>query len=119
MKLRRMYLTSVVGLIFGLLLGGVGEAFAQTAKAITGNVSDEKGEPIISGTVKREMRIFHELVGFDEDTVETANELLKICKHHLVVKRPSNEAPLVLNAKRSSFIDGKACRFDCYYVKND
>lgn len=52
MKLRRMYLTSVVGLIFGLLLGGVGEAFAQTAKAITGNVSDEKGEPIISGTVK-------------------------------------------------------------------
>lgn len=47
-----MYLTSVVGLIFGLLLGGVGEAFAQTAKAITGNVSDEKGEPIISGTVK-------------------------------------------------------------------
>lgn len=52
MKLRRMYLTSVVGLIFGLLLGGVGDAFAQTAKAITGNVSDEKGEPIISGTVK-------------------------------------------------------------------
>ena len=47
-----MYLTSVVGLIFGLLLGGVGDAFAQTAKAITGNVSDEKGEPIISGTVK-------------------------------------------------------------------
>ncbi|MEF2912931.1 MAG: class I SAM-dependent methyltransferase [Succinivibrio sp.] len=72
-----------------------------------------------SALVKREMRIFHELVGFDEDTVETANELLKICKHHLVVKRPSNEAPLELNVKRSSFIDGKACRFDCYYVKND
>ena len=47
-----MYLTSVIGLIFGLLLGGVGDAFAQTAKAITGSVSDEKGEPIISGTVK-------------------------------------------------------------------
>lgn len=52
MKLKRMYLTSVIGLIFGLLLGGVGDAFAQTAKAITGSVSDEKGEPIISGTVK-------------------------------------------------------------------
>lgn len=72
-----------------------------------------------SALVKREMRIFHELVGFDEDTVETANALLKVCKHHLVVKRPSNEAPLELNEKRSSFIDGKACRFDCYYVKKD
>lgn len=72
-----------------------------------------------SALVKREMRIFHELVGFDEDTVETANELLKICKHHLVVKRPSNEMPLELNIKRSSYIDGKACRFDCYYVKNN
>ena len=41
-----------MGLILGLLLGGVGDAFAQTAKAITGSVSDEKGEPIISGTVK-------------------------------------------------------------------
>ncbi len=52
MKLRRMYLTSVVGLIIGLLIGGVGDAFAQTAKSISGTVSDEKGEPIISGTVR-------------------------------------------------------------------
>lgn len=71
-----------------------------------------------SALVKKEMRIFHELVGFDEDTNEYANFLCTIAGHHLVVKRPSNEKPLELNLRRSSFVDGKACRFDCYYVSD-
>lgn len=72
-----------------------------------------------SALVKKEMRIFHELVGFDEDTLEYANYLCTRVKHHLVVKRPGNEKPLELNVRRSSFVDGKACRFDCYYVNED
>ena len=37
--------------MLGFLLGGTGEAFAQATKTVSGTVSDEKGEPIISGTV--------------------------------------------------------------------
>ena len=51
MKLKRMYLISVLSLMLGFLLGGTGEAFAQATKTVSGTVSDEKGEPIISGTV--------------------------------------------------------------------
>ena len=52
----------------------------------------------------------------NEDVLEYANFLCTIAKHHVVVKRPANEDPLELNKRRSSFIDGKACRFDCYYT---
>ena len=46
-----MYLISVLSLMLGFLLGGTGEAFAQATKTVSGTVSDENGEPIISGTV--------------------------------------------------------------------
>ncbi len=71
-----------------------------------------------SALVKKDMRIFHELVGYDLDTVDYANYLLTVAGHHLVVKRPSVEAPLELNVRRSSYVDGKACRFDCYYCQH-
>lgn len=71
-----------------------------------------------SALVKKDMRVFHELVGFDLDTVDYANYFLSVATHHLVVKRPSNEPPLELNVRRSSFVDGKACRFDCYYCQH-
>ena len=58
------------------------------------------------------------LLGFDLDTVDYANYFLSVATHHLVVKRPSNEPPLGLNVRRSSFVDGKACRFDCYYCQH-
>ena len=69
-----------------------------------------------SALVKKDMRVFHELIGADTDVFEYANFLCTIAKHHVVVKRPANEDPLELNKRRSSFIDGKACRFDCYYT---
>ena len=69
-----------------------------------------------SALVKKDMRVFHELIGVDTDVLEYANFLCTIAKHHVVVKRPANEDPLELNKRRSSFIDGKACRFDCYYT---
>ena len=71
-----------------------------------------------SALVKKDMRVFHELVGFDLDTVDYANYLLTVAGHHLVVKRPIGEPPLELNVRRSSFVDGKACRFDCYYCQH-
>ena len=46
-----MYLTALLGMIFCLLLGGVGTINAQT-KTVAGTVSDDKGELIVSGTVR-------------------------------------------------------------------
>ncbi|MGN1281979.1 MAG: class I SAM-dependent methyltransferase [Succinivibrio sp.] len=68
-----------------------------------------------SALVKKEMRVFHILAGTDPDTLEYANYLCTVATHHLVVKRPKDSPPLELICRRSSFIDGKACRFDCYF----
>ena len=46
-----MYLTALLGMIFCLLWGGVGTINAQT-KTVSGTVSDDKGELIVSGTVR-------------------------------------------------------------------
>lgn len=46
-----MYLTALLGMIFCLLWGGVGTINAQT-KTVAGTVSDDKGELIVSGTVR-------------------------------------------------------------------
>ncbi|MGN0893384.1 MAG: class I SAM-dependent methyltransferase [Succinivibrio sp.] len=68
-----------------------------------------------SALVKKEMRVFHVLAGTDPDTLEYAEYLCTVATHHLVVKRPKDSPPLELSFRRSSFIDGKACRFDCYF----
>ncbi|MGN0915955.1 MAG: class I SAM-dependent methyltransferase [Succinivibrio sp.] len=69
--------------------------------------------------VKKEMQVFHEIVGADLDTNDYAAFLCSIAKHHVVIKRPSNEEPLDFGVRRSSFVDGKACRFDCYFTGPD
>ena len=51
MNFKRMYLTVLLGMIFCLLWGGVGTINAQT-KTVAGTVSDDKGELIVSGTVR-------------------------------------------------------------------
>ena len=51
MRLQRKYFSVLVGMIFCLLFGGVGSAYAQTSKTVTGTVFDEKGEQVVSGTV--------------------------------------------------------------------
>ncbi len=71
-----------------------------------------------SAEVKKNMQIFHMIVGEDTDTLEYANSLLRIAKHHLVVKRPVSSPPLELKVRRSSFVGAKQCRYDSYYCKN-
>ena len=51
MNYKRMCLTALLGMIFCLLWGGVGTINAQT-KTVAGTVSDDKGELIVSGTVR-------------------------------------------------------------------
>lgn len=61
--------------------------------------------------VKKEMQVFHSLVGTDSDSLLYAKELLKIPKYRTVIKRPESAPPLM---PCDYSIDGKACHFDCY-----
>ncbi len=63
-----------------------------------------------SAQVKKEMQIFHEIVGFDEDNFSYAEYLKSVAKVRLVIKRPANAEPILPFTYQ---VDGKACRFDC------
>ena len=43
---------TIVMLLFGMIVWGGTEAMAQSMKTVTGTVVDDKGEPVVSGTVK-------------------------------------------------------------------
>ena len=63
--------------------------------------------------VKKEMQVFHSIVGKDEDSFAYAQELMHHAKRRVVIKRPARAEPLF---PCSYSVDGKACHFDCYAV---
>jgi 16S rRNA (guanine1516-N2)-methyltransferase len=69
-----------------------------------------------SALVKKEMRLFHSLVGKDEDAAEVLAAALDVAKHRVVVKRPPHAAPLRGKAPQFA-ISGKAVRYDVYPLK--
>ena len=68
-----------------------------------------------SALVKKEMRAFKSLVGFDEDSDELLKISLMRAKHKVVVKRPI-EAPFIADLQSTYSINGKVCRFDIYQI---
>lgn len=71
-----------------------------------------------SSLVKKNMQVFHDVVGFDQDLIENLDYFLTKVNIKVVVKRPKNEAPLTAdNLKVAYSVDGGACRFDCYLPK--
>lgn len=78
-----------------------------------------------SALVKKEMRLFHHLVGKDDDDDALLAAALAVARHRVVVKRPP-KAPIIdgpalsaLGARgRPQFaVTGKAVRFDVYPIK--
>lgn len=66
--------------------------------------------------VKKEMRVFKQLIGGDEDADELFEPAYRIAKHRVVVKRPK-AAPFLANKTPSLQIKGKSGRFDIYTKK--
>ncbi len=60
---------------------------------------------------RKEMRIFREVVGSDEDAIEVALKLQKL-KRRLIIKRPAKAEALIEGVSFSQ--TGKAVRFDVY-----
>ncbi|NVJ59213.1 MAG: class I SAM-dependent methyltransferase [Gammaproteobacteria bacterium] len=70
-----------------------------------------------SAAVKKEMRIFKQLSGADEDASLLLEASLAVAKKRVVVKRPK-KAPLLSPLKPSFVIDAKKYRFDVYLTQH-
>lgn len=64
---------------------------------------------------KKEMRLFRQLIGNDEDSAELLDIALQRAKHRVVVKRP-HFAPPLGNIKPFTSINSEKTRFDVYIL---
>lgn len=69
-----------------------------------------------SALVKKEMRVFHHLVGEDADADAILPLALSKARYRVVVKRP-RVAPFLNDTKPSHSLSGKRNRFDVYVVQ--
>lgn len=70
-----------------------------------------------NAAVKKEMRLFQQLLGSDEDADLLLAPAVSLAKKRVVVKRPSG-APFLADKKPQIAMTGKANRFDVYLVQN-
>lgn len=69
-----------------------------------------------SSKVKKEMQLFHQLVGTDDDSSGLLSLALEKAKYRVVVKRPAH-APCLAEQKPGYSLKGKSTRFDIYPIK--
>ena len=65
--------------------------------------------------VKKEMRVFQKLLGYEDNESELLTAALHIARKRVVVKRP-NYAPSLAGRKPSMQIKGKKHRYDVYVI---
>ena len=71
-----------------------------------------------SALVKKEMRLFQQLLGHDPDADALLPPALKLATHRVVVKRP-NSADVLAGMKASMAIESKKHRFDVYLCQKN
>ena len=69
-----------------------------------------------SASVKKEMKIFHSLIGADDDADELLPKAMDIATYRVVVKRPKI-APFLSGKEPTYQIKGKSTRYDIYVAK--
>ena len=69
-----------------------------------------------SAKVKKEMSLFHGIVGADEDADSLLLPALELATYRVVVKRPKH-APLLAGRNPTTALVGKSSRFDVYSKK--
>ncbi|MCP5161639.1 MAG: class I SAM-dependent methyltransferase [Hahellaceae bacterium] len=70
-----------------------------------------------SALVKKEMRVFRDIVGEDLDSSELLAKALQLAEYRVVVKRP-RKAPVLGALKPSLVFEGKSSRYDIYTKKS-
>lgn len=66
-----------------------------------------------SASVKKEMQVFHDIVGSDSDSAKLLGMAMRHAGRRVVVKRP-RLAPTIDGQKPPASIEGKSTRFDLY-----
>jgi 16S rRNA (guanine1516-N2)-methyltransferase len=66
-----------------------------------------------SAKIKKDMAMFHTLVGLDDDADELLSPALEVARHRVAVKRPKG-APFLSGLAPALSLDGKSNRFDIY-----
>ncbi len=66
-----------------------------------------------SALVKKEMRVFRELAGDDDDAPRLLAAALEVATHRVVVKRPRKAPPIAGPAPQHT-LEGKTSRYDLY-----
>lgn len=69
-----------------------------------------------SAEVKKEMRLFRQLIGADDDAGQLLQAALAVAQNRVVVKRP-RKAPSIAGPEPGFKIEGKSGRFDVYPLK--
>lgn len=69
-----------------------------------------------SAEVKKEMRLFRDIIGGDDDADQLLAAALKAAKNRVVVKRP-RKAPIIEGPEPGLVLAGKSGRFDIYPLK--
>ncbi len=69
-----------------------------------------------SALVKKEMLVFRDIVGADDDADALLEQALQVAQCRVVVKRP-RKAPCLMNRAPSYQLEGKSSRFDIYALK--
>ena len=67
--------------------------------------------------VKKEMRLFRELVGVDSDDAELLQSALAVARKRVVVKRP-RKSEAIAGPKPALVMEGKSTRFDIYLLQS-
>lgn len=69
-----------------------------------------------SALVKKEMQVFRQVVGDDDDAAQLLAAALQCARYRVVVKRP-RKAPAVEGPEPAARIEGKSSRYDIYSLK--
>jgi 16S rRNA (guanine1516-N2)-methyltransferase len=70
-----------------------------------------------SALVKKEMRVFRDVVGDDQDSAALLEVALQLAEYRVVVKRP-RKAPAIEGHAPSYQLNGKSSRYDIYTLKS-
>ncbi|WP_245756604.1 class I SAM-dependent methyltransferase [Amphritea atlantica] len=70
-----------------------------------------------SALVKKEMRVFRDVVGDDQDSAALLEAALQLAEYRVVVKRP-RKAPAIEGHAPSYQLNGKSSRYDIYTLKS-
>jgi len=105
-----------------LIVGNAALKLAELAEQVRPDVvyvdPMHPGRDKSSAAVKKEMKLFRQLVGADQDAAELLSAALAVAKKRVVVKRP-RKAEAIEGPTPSLVYEGKSTRFDVYLIPKE